>query len=107
MTRIVTLIATPTSVGPVSISKGDMEAYLDVIEQALAIHLDREAIRHGLWKEYPAKDQLYQIKVKTDRVARSLEGEPTEEQCENAVQELLDIINYSVFAIRKLAAHEH
>lgn len=86
-----------------AISGKDLEDYTNVTLDALSIHLDRERIRHGLWKDYPAKDQCYQIKVKVDRVLRSLEGpDLTEEQRANAVEELYDIINYSNFAVRIL-----
>lgn len=86
----------------------DICDYFDVIYDAFGVHVDRERIRDGLWKDYPAEDQCNQIKVKIDRVLRSLErmsgfkGEeamPAEFR-ENVTEELLDIINYANFAIR-------
>ena len=90
------------------ISMGDVQDYVGVIQAAFAIHKDREKIRHGLWKDYPAADQCNQVKVKIDRTLRSLEliaGHPMGDNQalqENAVQELLDIINYANFAVRLL-----
>jgi hypothetical protein len=84
-----------------AITEEDFEAYLEVIRDALVIHFAKERIRKGLWKEYPAKDQINQIKIKADRVFRSLELGILGRE-ENAKEELLDVINYAVFAIRKL-----
>lgn len=86
------------------ISQEDRTEYMNVIAGALLVHLDRERIRHGLWKEYPAIDQVYQISVKADRVKRSLNQgiSMTEDQRENAIDECYDIINYAIFAVRLL-----
>ena len=91
-------------IGGDEISDDDREAYMEVIAESMLIHLDRERIRKGLWKEYPAKDQVYHIRVKADRVMRTLEQgfEMTEDQKQNAMEELIDIINYSIFAHRIL-----
>ena len=94
------------------ISPGDMCDYFDVIYDAFNVHVDRERIRDGLWKEYPAEDQCNQIKVKIDRVLRSLErkrqyernvGGSPDPMIQNAIEELFDIINYANFAVRILA----
>lgn len=82
------------------IAMGDIQEYITVIKSAFAVHSDREKIRKGLWKDYPARDQVFQMKVKIGRIERSLEGELTPEQSENIVSELHDIINYAVFAAR-------
>lgn len=88
---------------------GDREAYLHIIDDAVTIHIDREKIRRGLWKEYPARDQLNQVKVKIDRILRTLElieqtEDPDEKQTliDAVVSEGYDIINYTVFGIRIL-----
>ena len=81
------------------------ESYLDVIERAFAIHIDRESVRGPLWKDYPAEDQMFQIMVKQDRVKRTIDLAPltlSEKVVDETVGELLDIINYAYFAIRKL-----
>ena len=99
--------------GEGSLTTADVNDYFDVIKEAYLVHLDRERIRNGLWKEYPAEDQCNQIKVKIDRTLRSLERlkvtpptTPFEGQMlelkENAIQELYDIINYANFAVRLL-----
>jgi hypothetical protein len=98
--------------GKDTISQEDFVAYWDILHNAFTIHVDRERIRKGLWKEYPASDQAKQVKVKIDRVLRSLSqlppgeaGSLTEEGHElrlNALEELYDIINYAVFTARRL-----
>lgn len=86
------------------ISEEDRHDYVNTIMDAFEIHLDRERIRHALWKDYSAADQVRPIRLKADRITRSLEHDhvPTQEHIDNAVEELLDIINYANFAIRKL-----
>jgi len=86
---------------PDTISQEDLDAYMDVIMAALGIHYEKERIRKGLWKEYGAKEQVDVIKIKADRVIRSLEL-GIEGREENAKEELLDVINYAVFGIRRL-----
>jgi len=80
-----------------------------VIREALLIHYEREQVRQGLWKEYEAKDQVNSIKIKADRLSRSFEilahkkDPDLREQILNSMAgELLDIINYSNFAVRQL-----
>ena len=85
-----------------AISEQDMFDYFEVVFSAFDVHLDRERIRKGLWKKYNALDQVHPVRVKTDRIMRSLEGTPTQEQIDNAVEELYDIINYANFAVRIL-----
>jgi hypothetical protein len=86
---------------PDTISQADLDAYMDVIMAALNIHYEKERIRKGLWKDYGAKEQVDVIKIKADRVIRSLEL-GIEGREENAKEELLDVINYAVFGIRRL-----
>jgi hypothetical protein len=81
----------------------DVERYINVVLEAFAIHIERERRRHGLWKEYPAQDQMKQIKIKIERGLRMLEIDPEDQAMrDNTVEELLDIINYSIFGIRLL-----
>jgi hypothetical protein len=91
------------------ISENDFKAYFGVIAEAFEIHLEKETIRQGLWKEHPAEDQSNQIKIKIDRVIRSLErlrdlkvgeGQLAEALQQNMLEEYADIINYSVFGSR-------
>jgi len=88
-----------------TISIPDVEAYLDCIVETFAVHVDRERTRHGLWKKFPAVDQMQQIRIKTDRILRSIElrddGVTTRKEFQDsAAEELKDIINYAVFALR-------
>jgi hypothetical protein len=89
------------------LSPTDIGDYFDVISGAYAVHIDRERIRRGLWKEYPAMDQFNQVKIKVDRVLRSLEflaedqRDPMPRQ-QNIAEEGFDIVNYSVFGVRIL-----
>lgn len=89
------------------ISFDDAHAYGKVIGEAFAVHRERERIRHGLWKEYPADAQARQVKIKADRVEhnlRMMQEHPNiaEEMRQECLEELKDIINYVVFTWRKL-----
>jgi hypothetical protein len=86
------------------ISVEDFIKYLDVVNFSLMIHYERERIRFGLWKDYPATDQAGAIKVKVDRIIRSLERqpEPSTEMVTATTEEFQDIINYAIFGARKL-----
>jgi hypothetical protein len=85
------------------LSDHDFNTYLECISTALNVHRNREAIRHGLWKRYPAADQASAIHIKIDRVLHTLrQPEPTAEQLDNCLEEFYDIINYAVFGIRKV-----
>lgn len=89
-----------------TISSEDFKKYMDVILDALKIHIAKEAVRQGLWKDYPAEDQSNQIKIKIDRVIRSLEivarGAGNQVIVDNMLEEFHDIINYAVFSVRIL-----
>ena len=91
--------------------EGDISDYFDVIRSAFDVHIDRERIRNGLWKDYPAEDQFNQVKIKVDRIVRSLEVlkklpdtegyfERRDDLRANIVAEAFDIINYAVFGVR-------
>jgi hypothetical protein len=82
-----------------AISDEDVIAYFDVLIGAFKVHIDREKKRHGLWKDYPAADQIDQIRFKADRVKRMIErgGEGVDGEI---VNEAYDIINYATFAAR-------
>lgn len=104
------------------IPTSDKDQYLENILEAFRVYIARDSIRRGLWKQYPARDQMQQIKIKAERVLSILErykrdldeaaalGAPSEvigggiarEDSERAVmlEELDDIINYAVFAKR-------
>jgi hypothetical protein len=85
----------------------DFEKYLDVIAGALAVHVDRERIRHGLWKRYSARDQATTAKTKLERVLNTLNMDTVDDDLTaNAIEELFDIINYSVFAVRLLRGRD-
>ena len=88
-----------------AISAADFDLYWREVGEAFAVHLNREEIRHGLWKEFPAADQARQIKSKVDRVLRALElvdqlKISQEEAQDSILEELDDIINYAIFAKR-------
>lgn len=93
----------------------DLQGYHEIIARAFAVHVDREKVRHGLWKRYSGKDQVKQIKIKADRAEHTLELVPAlpftpgqiwtddaQALVDATVEELYDIINYAVFAVRKL-----
>ena len=77
--------------------------YLEEILEAAQIHVKKDTLRRALWKEYPAKDQSFQIRVKGDRLYRLLEQPAiTQAEIENALEECYDLINYATFCSRKL-----
>jgi len=90
-----------------TISDPDVEAYLDCVVEAFAVHVDRERTRHGLWKTATAADQVKQVRMKSDRVLNAFDlrqkGVTTrKEYQEESLEELKDIINYAIFAMRTI-----
>ena len=88
-----------------NLSSEDIQEYMSCIVDAFAVHVDREKIRHGLWKQAGLEDQIQQIRIKSSRVLHSIElrktGALESEEFVYAVgEELVDIINYAVFALR-------
>lgn len=86
-----------------TLSGADLEGYINVILDALAVHVERDRIRHGMWKEYEAKDQVQVMRYKVDRILRSLEinaGDPA--QIQSCIEECHDIVNYCTFTVRLL-----
>lgn len=87
-----------------NLSHEDFAEFAHVMGEALRVHDEKEGIRHGLWKDYPALDQTRQIKVKAERIIRTLElaegRELTPDEETNISEEYEDIINYSVFGHR-------
>jgi hypothetical protein len=91
------------------VSQEDFVSYFEVIGDAFAVHMGREKIRRGLWKDYPAKDQFNQIKIKIDRIMRTLEiiETTTDQKLAETLRaeiesESSDIINYATFGVRQL-----
>lgn len=86
-----------------NLSDDDLRKYLEIIRGALEVHNDREKKRHGLWKEYTPHDQLKQVKIKVERILRVIENNKLhpDEISADIIGEGLDIINYTVFAIRQ------
>jgi hypothetical protein len=88
-----------------AITLQDAAAYQRVVQQAVDVHMDRERIRHGLWKQYSAMDQIRQAKIKVERVFQALEyaeREGADPPAIDILEEIPDIINYSIFAARIL-----
>jgi hypothetical protein len=105
-----------------AISPADRDTYLENILAAFRVYVTRDSIRRGLWKEYPARDQMRQVKIKSERVLSILEnhtrdlneaaslGAPPDvisegiaqetSEREVMIEELHDIINYAVFSLR-------
>jgi len=87
------------------LSEADAHQYVAVIQRAVDVHVEREKIRHGLWKRYPALDQVRQAKIKIERMYAALEHaalEGTDIPVIDLTEEAVDIINYTVFAARIL-----
>ena len=91
-----------------TISREDVVGYLTCIKDAVIIHVDREQVRHGLWKDYDGDDQVRQIFIKSDRVRKMYEvavkqDRPLTQAETNAIgEECDDIINYATFTKRSL-----
>lgn len=91
-----------------TITSKDAYQYLECIRDAVKVHVDREAIRHGLWKEYDGDDQMRQVFIKSDRVRKMYEvaikqSRPLSQQEMDAIgEECDDIINYATFTKRSL-----
>jgi hypothetical protein len=85
-----------------TLSNQDKRDQLAVLAFAMHIHVAKEKVRRGLWKEYPALDQVRQIKIKAERIIQILErGEELDEATlASVLEEFGDIINYSVFGHR-------
>ena len=87
------------------LSKEDADACHRVLQRAMDVHVEREHIRHGLWKKYTALDQARQAKIKIERVVQALEyaiREGTPLPTVDLLEEVPDIINYSIFTARIL-----
>jgi hypothetical protein len=91
------------------ITQEDFADYFDIIQGAFAVYIGRERVRRALWKEYPAKDQFNQIRIKIDRVMRTLEVIAAAGADDNITalkaeieSEAYDIINYATFGVRQL-----
>lgn len=104
---------TSVSIGELSvISPEDAEEYVAELDAAMQIHYRKESIRRGLWKDYPASDQMRHISLKADRVRQILQFQPDpaggqvllDEHASSMLEELHDIINYATFAARQIRA---
>lgn len=83
------------------VSEADLEAWVDAAQDALNIHMDKEEERRALWKQYPARDQLSMIKIKTERALHAIDTPALASQAADVVvAEVPDIINYAIFAQR-------
>lgn len=87
------------------LSDDDFEEYwCTLYEGPFRVHLDRENVRHGLWKQYDAIDQARQVKIKGDRVMHTYErlsgADRLVQDTMVILSELDDVINYAVFAKR-------
>lgn len=92
-----------------TIDRNDVIEYLGCIRDAVEIHVDREQIRHGLWKDYDGDDQVRQIFIKADRVRKIYENVHkrdvpalTPAEITAIGEECDDIINYATFTKRSL-----
>jgi len=65
------------------------------------VYEERDGVRQGLWKDYTARDQLVQAKIKIERCISSLDKHHPDAH-EHILSETPDIINYTIFAERKI-----
>lgn len=90
------------------LSEKDMHHMVNCFLECLGVHIERDRIRRGLWKDYPVRDQVNTIRIKVDRIMRSLEildalpsgSEEAQGLRDNLMEELPDVVNYAFFAMR-------
>lgn len=70
----------------------DMIQHMEVLVEAFAIMVDREATHGGLWKQYGAADTAFHLKSKALRMANNLQN----------IDDGLDAINYAAFTVRNV-----
>jgi hypothetical protein len=96
--------------GERSLSEQDRRDQVGVMIAAMEIHIRKERVRRGLWKESTAVDQARMMRVKVERIISILERCEREginlasqpELLANLLEEHCDIINYSCFGHRLL-----
>lgn len=102
LSEIGTLLAGST------ITPQDAYEYVSCFRDAAQVHVDRERIRRGLWKDYDADDQIRQAFIKSDRIRKILEIAHKESrgltstEMDEIGSECDDIINYATFTKRSL-----
>jgi hypothetical protein len=79
-----------------------LDTHSDVFDKAWGIYLERYNTYGDAWAEYPLEDALLHITSKAARVKAAAETGNTEAAIDNA----LDLINYSAFLVRRLEAME-
>jgi hypothetical protein len=82
-------------------SEEELAVHEGVFNRARLVYEERDKVREGLWKDYTARDQLVQAKLKIDRCISLLEKRHPDAK-EHILGETPDIINYTIFAERKL-----
>jgi hypothetical protein len=79
----------------------DLSLHEGVFNRAKLIYEERDKLRQGLWKDYAARDQLVQAKIKIERCLSLIENTPDGWE-DHLLGETPDIINYTIFAERKI-----
>jgi hypothetical protein len=82
-------------------TKQELVTHKEVYDRAQAVYQERDAVREGLWKDYSARDQLVAAKIKIDRCISLLDKRHPDAD-EHILSETPDIINYTIFAERKI-----
>lgn len=75
-----------------------LDAHNDVFERAWAIYHERYRTYGDAWAEYDLADALLHITSKAARIKAAAEGGHKDVAVDNA----LDLINYSAFLIRRM-----
>jgi hypothetical protein len=83
------------------------QAHLNIMIEALRIYLNKDLVRGDLWRTRPPSHKLEMIQEKHDRAERALpaiNGDEliSQDAMDEYEDDLLDIINFAVFALRQV-----
>lgn len=78
----------------------DLKEHADVLDMALALYKNRDEVHQGLWKGDTPHELAGQALHKAKRVDHHCRDGG--ENPKQALDEALDLINYSVFIIRQM-----
>lgn len=82
--------------------KAHTEAHLAALSEAFAIHVERESERSGVWERSGLRGQAMHVFAKAERAFTAVARGDVPN-----IDNFLDLINYSAFAIRLIRNAEH
>ncbi len=99
MSEAVELLLLKKGSAPVTLTDNDWAA---VVRAAWMVMQDRQGKRSDVWRRSGARGMAFSIYAKAERVFENIMGRRLDQQ--EAVEELLDIINYSIFCYMQVAS---